>query len=126
MASLGSSSSAAQPQVRSESEAPTSGIGAKELIHGDKLGLRIWEGDVGSSVDDSQLKRDYVQSHESVGYMISGKVQLAIEGQTLILEPGQSWLVPRGAHHSYKILEGPMKAVEVCGPRHDPVSGSRV
>jgi quercetin dioxygenase-like cupin family protein len=28
-----------------------------------------------------------------------------IEGQTVLLHPGASWIVPKGAEHSYRILE---------------------
>jgi quercetin dioxygenase-like cupin family protein len=36
----------------------------------------------------------------------------------VLLNPGDSWLVPRGAAHTYRILE-PFTAVEVtCPPSH--------
>jgi quercetin dioxygenase-like cupin family protein len=38
-----------------------------------------------------------------------------VEGQTVRLEPGSSWVVPRGAEHSYRILE-PLTAVEATHP----------
>jgi quercetin dioxygenase-like cupin family protein len=38
-----------------------------------------------------------------------------LEGQSLNLEPGDSWLVPVGAQHSYRILE-PFTAVEATAP----------
>jgi quercetin dioxygenase-like cupin family protein len=55
--------------------------------------------------------RDY----ETVGYVISGRAELTLEGQSLNLEPGDSWLVPAGAEHSYRILE-PFTAVEATAP----------
>lgn len=40
-----------------------------------------------------------------------------VEGQTLILEPGQSWLVPPNASHSYRVLgDRAFEAVEFCSP----------
>ena len=33
----------------------------------------------------------------------------------VLLEPGNSWVVPAGAHHRYKILE-PFTAVEATHP----------
>ncbi len=56
-------------------------------------------------------ERDY----ETVGYVISGRAELDLEGQTVRLEPGDSWLVPAGARHSYRILE-PLTAVEATSP----------
>jgi len=41
---------------------------------------------------------------------------IALEtGQVVTLEPGDSWTVPKGAAHTYKILE-PFTAVEVTHP----------
>ena len=38
-----------------------------------------------------------------------------IEGQMIKLEPGDSWAVPKGAEHTYKILET-FTAVEATSP----------
>jgi hypothetical protein len=38
-----------------------------------------------------------------------------IEGQTVRLEPGDSWVVPAGAEHTYRILET-FTAVEATAP----------
>ena len=57
------------------------------------------------------MHRDY----ETVGYAISGKAKLHIEGQMVLLESGDSWGVPKGASHSYKILES-FTAVEATRP----------
>jgi quercetin dioxygenase-like cupin family protein len=38
-----------------------------------------------------------------------------IEGQTVVLEAGNSWVVPKGAEHAYRILE-PFTAVEATAP----------
>jgi quercetin dioxygenase-like cupin family protein len=56
-------------------------------------------------------ERDY----ETAGYVIKGRAELHLENQTLILEAGDSWIVPRGAQHSYRILE-PFTAVEATHP----------
>jgi quercetin dioxygenase-like cupin family protein len=51
----------------------------------------------------------------NVGYVISGRATLDLEGQTLNLKDGDSWLVPAGAMHQYKILER-FTAVEATSP----------
>jgi hypothetical protein len=43
--------------------------------------------------------------------VISGRAKLDLEGQTLNLKAGDSWLVPAGATHEYTIIE-PFTAVE--------------
>lgn len=83
-----------------------------QLAKGDKVAMRLWEAEKGSSTDDSKKERVYEAHHESVGYCLSGRAELVLEGQKLILEPGQSWLVPPNARHTYKVLEGPFRALE--------------
>jgi quercetin dioxygenase-like cupin family protein len=50
-----------------------------------------------------------------VGYVIRGRAELHLEGQKVLLEAGDSWVVPRGAEHAYKILEA-FTAVEATSP----------
>ena len=38
-----------------------------------------------------------------------------MEGQTVLLEKGDSWIVPKGSRHTYKILET-FTAVEATSP----------
>lgn len=44
-------------------------------------------------------------------YLASGMAELEVEGQHLVLEPGDCWVIPEGARHSYRIVE-PFTAVE--------------
>ncbi|MEZ5411676.1 MAG: cupin domain-containing protein [Acidimicrobiales bacterium] len=57
------------------------------------------------------MARDY----ETIGYCLSGRAELHSEGQMVVLEPGDSWVVPRLAHHHYRIIE-PFSAVEATHP----------
>ena len=56
-------------------------------------------------------RRDY----ETVGYVIGGAAELQLEGQVVRLEPGDSWVVPAGAEHTYRILEE-FTALEATSP----------
>ena len=51
----------------------------------------------------------------AVGYVIGGRAELHLEGQKVLLEKGDSWLVPPGAEHSYRVLER-FTAVEATAP----------
>jgi quercetin dioxygenase-like cupin family protein len=88
---------------------PKGEMGQKYLAGGKRISMRLWEkeepGDKASSV------RDY----ETVGYVLSGKAELVVEGQTVKLSTGDSWVVPANATHSYKILET-FTAVEATSP----------
>ncbi len=89
---------------------PVGEMGQKYLASGTSIAMRLWEnGQPGAQ--KVTVERDY----ETVGFVISGRAELHIEGQVVILEPGNSWVVPKGASHSYKILES-FTAVEATHP----------
>ena len=74
------------------------------------VGMRMWR-DRPPGEAKPQTARDY----ETVGYVISGRAELHSEGQMVLLEPGNCWVVPRHAMHTYKILE-PFTAIEATHP----------
>lgn len=84
--------------------------GQKYLAGGRTLSMRLWEGEAGGT-DKEPVRRDY----ETVGYVIAGRAELELEGQTTMLEAGSSWVVPKGASHTYRILET-FTAVEATAP----------
>jgi len=85
-------------------------MGQKYLASGVHLGMRLWEneqpGDAGTATQ---------RAYETVGYVVKGRAELHLEGQMVLLEPGDSWVVPKGSSHAYKILE-PFTAIEVTTP----------
>jgi quercetin dioxygenase-like cupin family protein len=80
------------------------------LAAGKKVSMRYWDEEP-AVADKPPTSRDY----ETVGYVIAGRAELETEGQTVKLEPGDSWVVPAGAEHRYRILEA-FKAVEATAP----------
>ena len=89
---------------------PHGALGQKYLASGVHVSMRLWE-EGPAQGNKPESRRD----DETVGYVISGRAELHLEGQMVLLEPGDSWVVPRGASHSYKILE-PFTAVEATYP----------
>lgn len=91
-------------------ESPTGEMGQKYLASGKAISMRLWENE---QPDDAkpESSRDY----ETVGYVISGRAELHLEGQMVLLEPGDSWTVPKGASHTYRILDA-FTAVEATHP----------
>ena len=89
---------------------PTGAQGQLYLAAGKKLGMRLWD-EAPSDGEKAPTRRDY----ETVGYVIAGRAELETEGQTVKLEPGDSWVVPAGAEHRYRIRE-PFQAVEATAP----------
>src|SRR5215468_8213352 len=88
---------------------PRGELGQTYLTSGKRVSMRLWQHEAPQPMPFTE--RDY----ETVGYVISGKAELDIEGQTVRLEPGDSWLVPAGARHTYRILEA-LTAVEATAP----------
>jgi quercetin dioxygenase-like cupin family protein len=80
------------------------------LASGKKVAMRLWENEPPGE-DKPITTRDY----ETVGYVIHGRAELHLEGQTVLLEPGDSWVVPKGARHTYRVLET-FTAVEATSP----------
>jgi len=84
--------------------------GQKYLASSTHIGMRLWEEE-----QPGEAKPERQRDYETVGYVIRGRAELRIEGQLVQLNPGDSWVVPRGATHSYRILE-PFTAVEATYP----------
>lgn len=90
--------------------APTGAMGQKYLAAGAHMGMRLW-----IEKEPLPAKPATQRDYETVGFVIGGRAELSIEGQTLTLEPGDSWVVPKGALHSYAIPEA-FTAIEVTSP----------
>ena len=89
---------------------PHGPMGQWYLAGGVSVAMRLWR-DQPAGEPKPEVDRDY----ETVGYVLSGRAELHSEGQVVVLEPGNSWVVPRHARHAYKILE-PFTAVEATHP----------
>ena len=93
----------------SSQSSPKGDMGQVYLASGKRVSMRLWRD------EEPQAKGAVRRDYETVGYVISGRAELTIEGQTIKLEAGDSWLVPAGAEHSYRILEV-FTAVEATAP----------
>ncbi|GGK22999.1 cupin domain-containing protein [Salinarimonas ramus] len=80
------------------------------LASGKRMAMRMWREE--PPRDD---KPAHKHEYEVLGFCIAGRAELEIEGQTLTLEPGDSWLVPADAEHTYRILET-FTCVETTAP----------
>lgn len=89
---------------------PKGSMGQRYLASGLHVAMRLWEKEPAGDAKPAR-RRDY----ETVGYVIEGRAELHLEGQMVILKTGDSWVVPAGAEHTYKIVE-PFTAVEATSP----------
>jgi quercetin dioxygenase-like cupin family protein len=92
------------------SHSPTGAMGQKYLASGTHVAMRLWDDE-----QPGEAKAAVRRGYETVGYVLRGRAELHIEGQMVLLEPGDSWVVPKNANHSYRILE-PFSAVEATSP----------
>lgn len=89
---------------------PVGAKGQKYLVSGTRVALRLWTSEPPGEPKPAS-RRDY----ETVGYVLGGRAELHVEGQMVLLNEGDAWVVPEGAEHSYRILEE-FTAIEATSP----------
>ena len=93
------------------------GIKLKTLVHGEKTLFSQFR-----LAAKSVLPR-HVHPHEQTGYLVKGRIRLAVGEETFDAGPGDSWCIPGNTPHSAEILEDSL-AVEVFSPvREDYLPG---
>lgn len=92
-------------------DAPVGPDGERLLAAGRDVALRMWRETPADTADKTTTTRDY----EVVGYVISGRAELTLDARTVTLQTGDSWLVPAGSPHTYKVLEA-FTAIEATSP----------
>jgi quercetin dioxygenase-like cupin family protein len=90
--------------------APKGHGGQRYLASGIHVSMRLWDREKPTGAKPKS-SRDY----ETVGFVIEEKAELHIEDQLVLLEKGDSWVVPKGASHAYKVIET-FTAVEATSP----------
>jgi len=96
-------------KVQSE-HSPKGEMGQVYLASGKNVAMRLWKAE-----QPGEEKIAVAREYETVGYVVMGRAELHSEGQKIMLDPGDSWVVPKGAMHTYRILE-PFTAVEATYP----------
>ena len=94
----------------SSEHSPEGTLGQKYLASGKTVSMRLW-----TDEEPGEAKPEVSREYETVGYVLKGSAKLVLEGQTLVLNVGDSWVVPKGAKHTYHIKET-FSAVEATSP----------
>ncbi|MBD2256020.1 cupin domain-containing protein [Pseudanabaena sp. FACHB-2040] len=89
---------------------PHGEMGQVYLASGINLAMRLWQEEA-----PSEAKPATQRPYETVGYVLAGRAELHLQDQMVILESGDSWVVPKDAPHTYRILET-FSAIEVTSP----------
>ncbi len=85
-------------------------MGQRYLASGESVSMRLWENE-----QPGEPKPEAAREYETVGYVLAGRAELHLEGEVIELATGDSWTVPKGATHTYKILAS-FTAVEATSP----------
>lgn len=89
---------------------PHGEMGQLYLASGKHVAMRKWD-----AVEPGEAKPPRTREYETVGYVLSGRAELHCEGQSVLLSAGDSWVVPKGSEHTYRILET-FTAIEATTP----------
>jgi quercetin dioxygenase-like cupin family protein len=85
------------------------GIRRKTLVHGDKTLMSEF------LLDKETVLPKHSHPHEQTGYLVSGRIRLAIGNETRELFPGDSWCIAGGIEHGAEIIENAV-AIEIFSP----------
>ena len=82
----------------------------KMLAHGEQVALRLWSGEVPGTHKDV-----HASSYEVVGYVLQGRAEVTVGGETHEVHVGDTYLIPKDTLHTYTFLET-FSAVEAVSP----------
>jgi len=85
------------------------GIRMKTLVYGEKTLMAEFRLSKGADLPAHD------HPHEQTGWLVSGRIDLTIDGIVHAVRPGDSWCIPGGVTHSARALEDAV-AVEVFAP----------
>ncbi|GAA5514751.1 hypothetical protein Dcar01_03511 [Deinococcus carri] len=87
--------------------------GEHHLVRGEGSSMRLWHRE-----EPNADKPMSTHPYETLGYVIEGRVDLIVNDETVSLQPGDSYHVPRNTPHTFRITET-LTAVEVNTPATD-------
>ena len=91
---------------------------AKEVVPGVHL-RTFWGKEMLVSVTELEANTDmpvHSHPHEQVGTVISGELELTIEGETRLIKPGDVFIVPGGVEHGARTGDLPARVMDVFSP----------
>ncbi|MBL7164074.1 MAG: cupin domain-containing protein [Anaerolineales bacterium] len=57
--------------------------------------------------------------HEQVGTVIQGQMEMTIDDETRLLQPGDVYVIPGGVEHEARTFDEPVKVVDIFSPVRD-------
>ncbi len=90
-------------------QSPIDGIEFKVLSYGEKTLMAKFRLQKGKELPEHD------HPHEQTGLLISGRINLLIDGKVHEAHPGDSWCISGGVRHSAEVIEDSI-AIEVFSP----------
>lgn len=92
----------------------------KKKSHGPGVEMRAMHGDRMTLVffllqTDGTIP-EHRHPHEQMGTVLSGTIELTIDGQKKTLSKGEAWHIPSDVVHSGRCLAGPAEVIEIFSP----------
>lgn len=66
--------------------------------------------------DEGAVVPMHSHPHEQGGVMLEGKMKFTIDGETRIVHPGESFIIPGGVPHRAEAVDGPCVAMDIFSP----------
>ena len=91
------------------SASPTGEMGQHYLASGTSVSMRLWKESTGEGGEP------HSRPYETVGYVVSGRVEIHAGDSVISCGARDSYLVPEGLEHRYQVTED-LVAVEATAP----------
>jgi quercetin dioxygenase-like cupin family protein len=86
--------------------------------HGERVMISLVEIDAGAVVPA------HSHPHEQAGLVLEGSMELTLEGESRVLQKGEAYIIPGGARHAARSVNGPCRALDIFSPiREDYARG---
>ena len=69
--------------------------------------------------EEGQEVGTHAHPHEQAGYCVQGRFELTIGGVPTMIEPDDSYVIPGGTPHSYRVFEDALAVEMFSPPRED-------
>lgn len=92
------------------------GVYLTQLVSGERTSLQHFHIESGASVPE------HSHEHEQTGYVANGTFTFLIDGETHVINPGESFVIPSNVPHAAENRsEMPVEGIDVFSPpRDDP------
>jgi quercetin dioxygenase-like cupin family protein len=84
----------------------------RTLAYGERTLLVEW------TMDEGGVVQPHAHEYEQIGYLVSGAIDLTVDGQTIHLGPGDGYVALPGTVHS-AIARKPSRIIDVFSPVRD-------